>query len=140
MSQACHVIIDFKPPASAAGGPAFLCSDCRRELQSYEWVRDYDDGTGRALELRCACGRRYRWTRDATTIEMLFNRWQREHITGQCEVTREPSGLFVFGVWRSDSQQIDWVGRSGSLNQAQGKADALVAAHECQCAGWRGHS
>jgi len=140
VSQTYHLIRDFTPPVSAAGGPAFFCPDCRRELKSYEWARDYDEPSGRALELRCACGRRFRWTRDATTIEMLFNRWQREHINGLCAVTREPSGLFVFGVRIGDSEPIQWLGRAGSVEQAQQRADALVAVHECQCAEWRGHS
>ena len=140
VGQDYQSIRDFRPPGNAAGGPTFSCADCRRELKSYEWTREYDDPSGRTLELRCACGRRYRWTRDATTIEMLFNKWQRDHVVGTCAVTREPSGLFVFGVRIGDAAQIQWLGRSGSVEQAQQRADALVPAHPCQCPGWRGHA
>jgi len=140
VSQPYDLIADFKPPDRAAGGPAFSCSECRRELQSYEWVRDYADASGRALELRCACGRRYRWTRDASTIEVLFNQWYREHLNGYCEVTRAPNGLFVYGLRSRDSQQARWLGRANSLQLAQRAADALLAPHECHCVGWRGYS
>jgi hypothetical protein len=138
VTQPDYRIISFTPAASGAGGPAFSCPACGRALASYEWGRDWEDPTGRQLELRCACGRRFRWIRGSAAIDTVLNRWQRRHVHASCEVTREPNGLFDYGIRNDDSTRTQWLGHARSLRDAQRLADAAVDAHNCQCGDWRG--
>ena len=138
VTQSDYQITNFKQPGSAAGGPAFSCPACGRALASYEWGRDWEDPTGHQLELRCACGRRFRWPRGASAIDTVLNRWQRQHVNATCEVTREPNGLFDYGLRSGDVKQTQWLGHSRVLTDAQRLADAAVDAHECRCGAWSG--
>lgn len=138
MTQSDYRITNFTLAAGSAGGPAFSCPACGRALASYEWGRDWEDPTGRQLELRCACGRRFRWIRGGPVIDTVLNRWQRQHGHASCEVTREPNGLFDYGLRIRGATETQWLGHARTLAEAQRQADAAVDAHECRCEDWRG--
>lgn len=138
MTHSDYRITNFKLASGTAGGPAFSCPACGRGLASYEWGKDWEDPTGRQLELRCACGRRFRWIRGAPVIDTVLNRWQRRHMNASCEVTREPNGRFDYGIRAGESPRTEWLGHARSLQDAQRLADASVSAHDCQCGDWRG--
>lgn len=132
------VVVVFEPPPSRAGGPSFRCLLCGAAVRSHEWTRDYDAASRDGLEVRCRCGRRYRWCWGDPEIALVVIAWTRVHANGwEAHVSREFTGDYHYGTRECSSERrTEWAGATRDLSQAQALADGGVPSHRCRCEGW----